>query len=65
MKKLTLIALLSIMLSSSAFCISALEKLFIPVFTGDLATVSYRVVESTNDDLIVIIDGVTYVYKLK
>jgi hypothetical protein len=65
MKKLVLIALLSIMLTSSVFCISALEKLLLPEFKGDITTVDYKVVENTPEDLIVIIDGVTYVYKIK
>lgn len=60
-----MITLLSVMLASSAFSISLVEKLLLPEFTGDLATVSYKIIESSDDLLIVEINGVTYIYKLK
>jgi len=65
MKKILMITLLSVMLASSAFSISLVEKLLLPEFTDDLATVSYKLVESSDDLLIVEINGVTYIYKLK
>ena len=65
MKKLTLVAALSIMLSSSVFAITALEKLFLPEFKEDLSTVSYKVVETTSDDVVINIDGKLYIIKNK
>lgn len=65
MKKIAMLALLSLMLISSVFSISELEKLLLPEFTGDISIVSYKVIESNDDVWIVEIDGVTYIYKLK
>ena len=65
MKKFAMLALLSMMLISSVFSMSVFEKSILPVFTGDISTVSYKIIESNDDVWIVEIDGVTYIYKLK
>jgi hypothetical protein len=65
MKKLFLTAILSLVLLSSIFSITALEKLLLPEFKGDLSKVEYKIVEYSDDVMVIIVDGVAYILKLK
>lgn len=65
MKKFALIVLLSMMLFSSVFSMTLLEKLLLPEFKGDISTTTYKIIDKTEDIWVIEIDGVTYIYKLK
>jgi NAD kinase len=55
---------MSVMLLTSIFSISLLEKMLLPVFKGDLSTVDYKVIDNSDSEMVIVIDGVTYIYKL-
>ncbi len=65
MKKLFLATVMSTMLLSSMFSISLLEKLLLPEFKGDISQVAYKVVDNNDDEMVIEVSGVTYIYKLK
>lgn len=67
MKKLIITASMSLMLLSSVFSLSFkdIEKIFLPEYKGDLKDVEYKVIADSETDLIIEIEGVTYIYKLK
>lgn len=64
MKKTIIILIMSIMLLSSAFSLSLLEKMLLPEYKGDLSSVNYKLIESSDDVWIIEIDGVTYIYRI-
>lgn len=64
MKKLLAILILSVILISSSFSITILEKLLLPEYKGDLITGTYKVIENNGDVWIIEINGVTYIYKM-
>jgi len=65
MKKIAMTILVSLMLLGSLFSMTVLEKMLLPEFKGDISTVSYKLIESSDDVWVIEIDGVTYIYKLK
>lgn len=63
MKKLIVTLFLALMLFNVCFSFTALEKLLLPEFKGDLSSVDYKIVDSTDQDLVIEIDGVYYIVK--
>ncbi len=63
MKRLILVAILTVSILSAVFGISDFEKSLLPEFKGDLNTVNYRVVENSGTDVVIEINGVLYVLK--
>jgi len=60
MKKLVITVILSLILINVCFSLTWAEKLLLPEFHGDLATVEHRVIEYSDDVIVVEIDGVVY-----
>jgi hypothetical protein len=65
MKKLFITLILSVVVLTSLFSITDLEKMLLPEFKGDLSTVSYKIIEKDQDVMVVVIDGIAYLVKLK
>jgi len=63
MKKIVITVILSLILINVCFSLTLMEKLLLPEFHGDLATVEHRVIEYSDDVIIVEIDGVVYLIK--
>lgn len=63
MKKTIVAIILSLVLTNVCFSLTWVEKLLLPEFHGDLATVEHRVIEYSEECIIVEIDGVVYVIK--
>lgn len=63
MKKTIITIILSLILINVCFSLTEIEKLLLPEFHGDLTAVTYRVIEYSDDVIIVEIDGVVYLIK--
>lgn len=63
MKKIVITVILSLILINVCFSLTWLEKLLLPEFHGDLATVEHRVIEYSEDVIVVEVDGVVYLIK--
>jgi hypothetical protein len=65
MKKLVLAAMMSTMLLGSIFSMSILDTFLYQEFKDDLSKVSFKVIDKNDNAMLIIIDGVTYIYKIK
>lgn len=63
MKKIVITLILSLILINVCFSLTLAEKLLLPEFHGDITTVPHRVIEYSDDLIIVEIDGVVYILK--
>ena len=65
MKKLFCMILLGIALTSAAWSVSIFDKLMLPEYTGKLIEGTYKIIDSSDDVMIIEFNGVTYIVRLK
>jgi hypothetical protein len=63
MKKIVLTLVLFLAMINFCFSITWWEKLLLPEFKGDLTTVDYKVVDSSDQEYVIEINGVLYILK--
>ena len=63
MKKIAIALILSLILTNVCFSLTTAEKLLLPEFTGNIDTVPHRVIESSDDVIIVEVNGIVYLIK--
>ncbi len=63
MKKIAIALILSLILANVCFSLTTAEKLLLPEFTGNIDTVPHRVIESSDDVIIVEVNGIVYLIK--